>query len=552
MKKVIFTLILALAVAGLFGNDILLNDCDKLTTNGTWTGKGAQRVINTEKAEAITQGKGCLEMDISAAGPEYKNVAKLNNFKPSILESYKSIALDLYVEPVGGVDPARKSFYEMDILVDSASASKYARHISTFALVSPGKNKLEFVLDYSADSSSKPIQAGNKISAINFTLNEVQGDKIKKAYIDNVRLLSLTPTVTPVPTLIPSKTNCGQILLGYYPYWTSFYKAANIPFKYLTHIYHAFVNVSADGDVVVPPGFEEPDLIADAHANKVKVIVSVGGASESNNQAFKQIAASAESRKKFAKNLEQFMRKSGYDGVDIDWEFPDNQLDSDNEVLLIKEIKETFLASPYPAPEWLITMATPAGNWYGQWVNYEKIDKYMSFYNVMTYDFHGGWSDHAGHNSPLYNPKDPKDAECLDSGYNYMTKERGVSPEKINLGLAFYGHKFPTAPGLNEDCKEGNCTDVFINYYDIVKLIGKDTGWKEKWDEDAKVPYLKSESGAGILSYDDVKSLRLKVKYAQEKKVRGVFIWDISADYYDGRNNLLPDVYEEVMKPCDK
>src|ERR1700687_4756068 len=72
-------------------------------------------------------------------------------------------------------------------------------------------------------------------------------------------------------------------LLAYYPYWNDNYRAAQIPFTKLTHIAHAFLTPNTDGSLTAPDGYLEPALLTLAHAAGVKVVASVGGASDSAN-----------------------------------------------------------------------------------------------------------------------------------------------------------------------------------------------------------------------------------------------------------------------------
>ena len=64
----------------------------------------------------------------------------------------------------------------------------------------------------------------------------------------------------------------------------------------------------------------------------------------------------------------------------------------------------------------------------------------LDFINVMTYDFHGPWSDHAGHNSPLaLNPDDPELEGSVETSMDLFANDYAVPPSKLNFGTAFYG-----------------------------------------------------------------------------------------------------------------
>ena len=100
-------------------------------------------------------------------------------------------------------------------------------------------------------------------------------------------------------------------------------------------------------------------------------------------------------------------------------------------------------------PEWLISMAVPVSNWSGQHYDFNSLVENVDYFNAMTYDFHGSWTDHAGHNSPLY-PSPANDPDgAISTGFNYLSNTRGIPKNKINIGLAFYGKQY-NAIDINE------------------------------------------------------------------------------------------------------
>src|SRR6185369_13076503 len=125
-----------------------------------------------------------------------------------------------------------------------------------------------------------------------------------------------------------ANASCNRVV-SYYPYWaqwnTPVYTSTQIPMGKMTHIEHAFLYLkypSPNGSISILAGYLEPNLITKAHAAGVKVLASVGGADANMTAAFVAIAASAAFRTTLATQLKSFCDTYGYDGVDIDWEFP--------------------------------------------------------------------------------------------------------------------------------------------------------------------------------------------------------------------------------------
>lgn len=407
-------------------------------------------------------------------------------------------------------------------------------------------------------------QVLSQVQAMQFSIADSTGLAASNTgnnwFIDSIELyggasMSATPTNTPLPGTPTQAPTTGQQgakckrFLAYYPYWESGYKQDKIPYNRLTHICHAFVRPQADGSLSVPAGYLEPALITNAHAQGVKVLVSIGGADEVARQNFVTIAASPALRTAFANAVEAFCRTYGYDGADIDWEFPQNATERANQNLLIQAVRDRFNFSAAPAPSWEITMAVSPGNWYGQWNDYAYLNNVVDFYNLMNYDYHGSWSPHSGHNAPLYRGTDPTDGENIDWTHTYMTVTRGVPVSKLNLGIAFYGYRFPSSEVLYDNCG-GSCSSaVQMRYRNILPLIG--AGWTEYFDSGSRVPYLRNDAGAGLIVYDNPASIAEKVDYAlADKGYGGIFMWEITQDYSSGNTPLLDAMWSGYNARC--
>ena len=243
------------------------------------------------------------------------------------------------------------------------------------------------------------------------------------------------------------------------------------------------------------------------------------------------MAANASTRANFIRNITDFCVEHGYDGVDLDWEFPANVTDRNNLTLLIYELRQAFNDKDSTL---LITMAVPAGSWNGQWFDFSTMKNYVNWFGCMTYDFHGSWSDHAGHNSPLYTPSNDHCGSVHD-GINYIHVSRGIPKEKILMGIPFYGKSF-NATGLY--APHTGTTDY--SYTDIVPLIGN--GWTYYWDNVSKVPYIMNSSFTKLITFDDSVSVRLKCEYAREKNLAGVMIWALGHDAIGYNQPLLTTI----------
>ena len=124
------------------------------------------------------------------------------------------------------------------------------------------------------------------------------------------------------PALATSTEQPGKRLVADYDSGSKFlappytYTAAQIPYSKITHIIHSGVGFDSDGNLQVPGQFIEPKLIPQAHAAGAKVLLLISGdvtGLEANPSAVPTLVA----------NLKQFETTYGYDGLDLDWEYPE-------------------------------------------------------------------------------------------------------------------------------------------------------------------------------------------------------------------------------------
>ncbi len=342
-------------------------------------------------------------------------------------------------------------------------------------------------------------------------------------------------------------------LLSYYPMWaksqTPPYSAAQIPFRKMTHIAHAFlaINPNADGGISIDPSLLEPALISGAHASGVKVLISIGGADPAQATAFSIVARSDSLRRTFARNVHNFVKANGYDGVDIDWEVPNAPADTQPCILLMQALRAEM-----PSPDFLLSMAigaNPPG--YGTGFDVPSLAPLLDFINVMTYDFHGPWSNHAGHNSPIVlNMSDPGLEGSLTTAMDLYEKTYGVPRQKLNFGTAFYGYDFEGAKSLWDICNCGKTT-TSVNFGTDIKPRINRQGWKSHMDNVAETPYLLYEGnahGPGFVTYDDAGSTAAKTALVLgTRKMGGIFMWELSADYDGSSQDLLDAMYRAFV-----
>lgn len=365
-------------------------------------------------------------------------------------------------------------------------------------------------------------------------------------------------------------------IIGYYPSWKwnlrdNPMSPDKIPFDKLTMINYAFFYPLPDGrlvgrdtvgDAMILRGLPRPGelspksndgLVGLSHRHRVKVLLSVGGWEDSGN--FSEVAGTEAGRIRFAHSCLQQIRTYGFDGIDIDWEYPGyadhrgRPVDKENFTLLLRVLKDSLdNFGDLMQRRYLLTAAFPANGSVMANYDMESIAVLLDELNIMTYDFCGPWDSLSGHNAPLYAPSEADSLRNVDAAFKLFTHTLKVPSEKINLGVPFYGHSFTNCTSLfsrhsGADTLHFSKEGMF--YYDVVPLLGECT---RTWDDKAKVPYLICNSWKTLISYDDPESIGYKARYVLDNRARGLIIWEITGDYlHDGTTPLL-DVISSTFK----
>jgi uracil-DNA glycosylase family 4 len=112
----------------------------------------------------------------------------------------------------------------------------------------------------------------------------------------------------------------------------------------------------------------------------VRVLLSVGGADSNAALCAQNPDVLAEA---LAKRIENFH----YDGIDVDWEAPENAGEGAKLSALMQALRRRL-------PHTLLTMAVPAEDYFGRWFQTDALLPAVDWLNVMTYDLSGpydGW-----------------------------------------------------------------------------------------------------------------------------------------------------------------
>ncbi|XP_016162768.1 acidic mammalian chitinase [Arachis ipaensis] len=338
---------------------------------------------------------------------------------------------------------------------------------------------------------------------------------------------------------IPSPYYSGSVKAGYWPSGNSL-SPSSIDTRYFTHIYYAFVEPEPNTFNLIITSSDQnyiPQFI-NGLSNRnppVKTILSIGGGA-SNATLFSLMASTVKSRAAFINSTIQVARQYGFDGLDLDWEFPENEQDMANLALLFKEWHQAVVleAKVHRRLRLLLTAAVyyahtivligPGPRSYPA----QAIKDYLDWASPMCFDYHGAWSNFTGYNNALF---DPKSNISTQFGLGSWIQS-GVPPSKLVFGLPLYGRAWKLQdPKVHGDgapaVGAADGTDGTMNYNDILEFNKKNKA-TVVFDRSAVSYY--TYAGTTWMSYDDAPSMTRKVQYSKSLGLKGYFFWQVGGD----------------------
>ncbi|CCK27414.1 Chitinase 63 [Streptomyces davaonensis JCM 4913] len=266
----------------------------------------------------------------------------------------------------------------------------------------------------------------------------------------------------------------------------------------------------------------------------IKVLYSFGGWTYSGG--FGQAAANPAAFAKSCKAVVEDPRWADvFDGIDIDWEYPNAcGLTCDTSgPAAFKNLTQALRAEF--GSDYLITAAITADGSEGGKIDaadYGGAAQHLNWYNVMTYDYFGAW-DKTGPTAP-HSPLTSYSG-IPKEGFNSAAaiaklKAKGVPASKLLLGIGFYGRGWTgvtqSAPGGAATGPATGTYEAGIEDYKILKNSCPATGTV------GGTAY--AHCGSNWWSYDTPATIGTKMSWAKSQGLGGAFFWEFSGDSSNG------------------
>ncbi|GLB09477.1 hypothetical protein AtubIFM57258_005399 [Aspergillus tubingensis] len=278
----------------------------------------------------------------------------------------------------------------------------------------------------------------------------------------------------------------------------------------------------------------------------IQIWLSLGGwsfsdADQSTRYTFSDLAASESDQKAFFASLISFMGTYGFDGVDIDWEYPveddrgGSSVDYDNFPKFLKSLQESLSGTGSTKG---ISITIPSSYYYMQHFDLASLSKYVDWFNIMAYDLHGTWDEDSKWTGPYVNAH--TNITELQTTLDLLWRN-DIDSSKVVLGMAYYGRSFTLK---DADCSEPGCEFIsggdagscsitsgvllnpeimdIISENDLTPTLYKDAAvkaihWENQW-----------------VSYDDEDTWKLKGEWFKDQCISGVMVWAATQDDTNG------------------
>lgn len=369
----------------------------------------------------------------------------------------------------------------------------------------------------------------------------------------------------------------------YYPgYHSTLLPPESIPWDLYTHLDYFVATTGSEptDDLKIENEENLKTVVAGAKSHGVSISLTVGG--WTGSKYFSKLVADEQSRKTFAQAFKRAVDKYGFQGIDLDWEYPNvpgndgNILSKDDSANLLKflqTLREVL------GPKARLSAAVSVHGFMGADGNYltdhKAYAKVLDFITIMAYDLYSPSSTQvAGPNAPQFDTcNDPGNKFSVEQAINTWTSS-GFPASQILLGLPAYGYKYTM---LDSDLKpttfsgQSNLTSLYFSKFDksvqapaaaseaagpttcggeqdghtmlfkdLVNcgLVSADgtkglKGFTRHYDHCSRTPFLFNPSNKAFISYDDPRSLARKTRFAKSKGLAGVNVFDATGDTQD-------------------
>ncbi|KAL8918458.1 MAG: hypothetical protein Q9208_007364 [Pyrenodesmia sp. 3 TL-2023] len=347
-------------------------------------------------------------------------------------------------------------------------------------------------------------------------------------------------TIVPPPSCGKTSGTSSGRKIAYYQSWNVRLRNCNrvspkqIKTDGLTHLNFAFASIDPGTFHIVPAMPDDVAMYTEFTALKTAQLqtwIAIGGFDFSDvgptHTTWSDMASTKANRAAFVASVVTFMDKYGFQGADLDWEYPATDVrggrpeDTANLVLLCQELRAAF------GTKYGLSSILAPDYWYLRGMDPKGMEPYLDFFGFMAYDLHGFWDADVKTLGSIIRPQ--TDIREIDNNTLPLWFDK-LDPAKVNLGLAYYGRGYTVT--------DRSCGfDGVMSNREIQEIIRS----KGLYPEYLREPMIKQISWEDQwIGYDDDETIRDKIALANDRCMGGTMIWSIDFDSGAGSGDI-PD-----------
>jgi len=285
----------------------------------------------------------------------------------------------------------------------------------------------------------------------------------------------------PHSTSLLQRTPSHLRVMGWHPYWMGTrYKQYRYDILH-TVAYFSYAVDPQTGSYKTVRHWKTTELVPIAHQYGTRVVLCV---TNFGSDANRQLLTNPQAKQVLIDSLVALVKLRNADGVNIDFELIPYPWLRDSLTAFLRQLTDRF-HQEIPGSE--VSIALPAVDWYDVF-DVAAYDEFLDYCVLMGYEYHWTGSSYAGPVAPL-SCGTLWGKWCVDRSVStYLAK--GLRPEKLWLGVPYYGREWPVADTILPAKTTG--TGTAYTYEQIVEHRLQDASWH--WDESSMTPYSAPES----------------------------------------------------------
>ncbi|KAK7994851.1 hypothetical protein PG990_013624 [Apiospora arundinis] len=354
-------------------------------------------------------------------------------------------------------------------------------------------------------------------------------------------------SITGKPSCAEGGGSTNGRTIGYYQSWNVRDRICNkvapdqLNTTGYTHLFYSFASIDPSTFRIAPAHSDDPKMMREftklSSGGKLQTWIAIGGFDFSDpgratHTTWSDLCSTKENRAAFISSVKDYMDQYGFQGVDLDWEYPGaperggrKLADTRNLAMLVREMRAAY------GTAYGISLTLAPDYWYLRWFDAKAMEPYVDFFGFMAYDLHGSWDADVKTLGKLV--RGQADIREISSNTVPLWFD-GLNPAKINFGLAMYGRGYTLSdPGCSDllcsfvgPSKPAPCTNFggvmsLVEIKQLIKRLGitpkylpesmmKQITWDDQW-----------------IGYDDEETFAKKKAFADGLCFGGTMVWSI-------------------------